>query len=100
MNRIALFALPALLALGAPAARAQSTATLPDWDHLTPAQRDLLVAPMRERWNGNAQVRQRMWSHAERWRTMTPEQRSQARRGMERFQGMSPDERAQAREAF
>lgn len=101
MNRIALFALPLLLAVAAPTVRAQQAPTdLPEWDRLSPAQRELLIAPLRERWNTNPQVRQRMWSHAERWRTMTPEQRKQARRGMERFQNMSPEQREEARAAF
>lgn len=100
MNRIATaLVLPALLAI-APLARAQAAPDLPDWEHLSPAQREMLIAPLRERWNSDAQARRHMWKHAERWRAMTPEQRAQARRGMSRFQGMSPQERAQARAAF
>ncbi|WP_462115810.1 DUF3106 domain-containing protein, partial [Lysobacter xanthus] len=84
-----------LLAAALPAqaqVQAKSTATLPDWEHLTPAQREQLVAPLRDRWNANPDARTRMLGHAQRWSRMTPEQRGQARRGMERWQGMSPDE--------
>lgn len=98
MNRIAALALPVLLAL-VPTARAQA-ADLPDWEHLTPAQRDALVAPLRERWNSDPRARARMWAHAERWRSMTPEQRAQARRGMDRFRDMPPEQRAEARAVF
>ena len=100
MKRIVLvLALPALFAL-APLAHAQATPDLPDWEHLSPAQREMLIAPLRERWNTDAQARRHMWKHAERWRAMSPEQRAQARRGMSRFQDMSPQEREQARAAF
>lgn len=100
MKRIALvLALPALLAL-APLAHAQATTDLPDWEHLSPAQREMLIAPLRERWNTDPQARRRVWKHAERWHAMSPEQRAQARRGMSRFQDMSPAEREQARAAF
>ena len=41
------------LAIGAALAFAQATPPAnqyPEWDQLTPAQRDALVAPLRERW--------------------------------------------------
>ena len=53
-------------------------ATMPSWEQLTPAQRETLVAPLRERWNASAGERARMFRHAERWRAMTPEQRNRA----------------------
>lgn len=90
--------LPLALALALPAA-AQSprgeaaTAPPPAWDQLTDAQRELLVAPVRERWNDNPDKRARMLAHAERWRDMPPEQRERARRGVHRWEGMEPEER-------
>lgn len=99
MNRLTPLALASLLAVAAPS-HAQSAATLPDWDHLSASQRELLIAPIRDRWNANPDARDRMLGHASRWKSLTPEQRAQARRGMERWQGMSPAERARAHEAF
>lgn len=101
MKPIPVLALAALLAAAPLASRAQAApSALPDWDRLTPAQRELLVAPLRDRWNAEPGVRPGMLRHAERWRTLTPEQRLKARRGMARFQTMSPAEREQARAAF
>ena len=81
-------------AAGAPAA------TLPAWEQLTPAQRDLLVAPMRERWNNRPADRARMLAHAQRWQEMTPEQRQHARRGMHRWEKMDPEHRKRMRALF
>lgn len=89
---LALCTLPAFAADGAP--------PLPDWDRLTPEQRELLIAPVRERWNAQPGQRARMLGHAQRWRAMTPEQRATARKGVDRFQAMSPAERDEARRAF
>ncbi|MGY4515325.1 DUF3106 domain-containing protein [Lysobacter sp. HA18] len=101
MKRFALSLAPVALLLAALPSHAQSTtAALPDWDHLTQAQRDMLIAPMRERWNASPETRQRMFGHAQRWKTMTPDQRKQARHGLAKFQDMSPAEREQARAAF
>lgn len=101
MSRPAIHALAVLLALSAlPALADPKPAALPDWDQLTPAQRELLVAPVRERWNARPADRARMLDHAQRWRTMTPEQRARARHGVDRWQGMSPEQRADARKIF
>lgn len=101
MKPIAVLAVAALLSAAPLASHAQAApSALPDWDHLTPAQRELLVAPLRDRWNADPAVRPGMLRHAERWRTLTPEQRLKARRGMQRFQRMAPAEREQARAAF
>jgi hypothetical protein len=101
MNRLMPLALASLLVVAAPShAQSQSAATLPDWDHLSAAQRELLIAPIRDRWNASPAARERMLGHAGRWKSMTPQQRAQARRGVERWQGMSPTERAQAQQAF
>ena len=41
----------ALVLLSLSAASAAQTSTLPEWDKLTPQQRDALIAPVRDRWN-------------------------------------------------
>lgn len=93
-----------LLALSPLAALAQQfapqAAPLPDWNQLTPAQREVLIAPVRERWNASPDERARMYQHAQRWQAMTPEQRARARRGMHRWEGMAPQDRLQARRIF
>ncbi|HVI60309.1 MAG TPA: DUF3106 domain-containing protein [Luteimonas sp.] len=81
-------------------AQPAAAASLPAWDQLTPAQREMLVAPVRERWNDNPGARARMYEHARRWQTMTPEQRKRARHGMQRWRHMDPEQRAQARALF
>lgn len=72
----------------------------PEWDKLTPAQRDALVAPLRERWNSNPDERARMFERAQRWKTMPRAQRDHARHGMQRWEGMSPEQRVEARTLF
>lgn len=79
---------------------ANAPASLPDWDHLTPAQRDAVIAVVRERWNGNPGQRARMLQHAERWRQMTPDQRRQAMQGQRRWEQMTPEQRQRARAAY
>lgn len=77
------------------------TSPLPDWDRLTPEQREALIAPLRDRWNNAAPPqRQRMLQHGHRWESMTPEQRELARRGRHRFENMTPAQREQARALF
>jgi hypothetical protein len=73
---------------------------MPAWEQLSPAQRELLLAPVRERWNGNPGERTRMYEHAQRWHDMTPEQRKRAHRGMRRFSHMKPEQREEARALF
>jgi hypothetical protein len=72
----------------------------PEWDRLSPAQREAIVAVMRERWDSNPHERARMLQHAERWRQMSPEQRRNAQSGQRRWQQMSPEQRREARAAF
>lgn len=85
-------------------AMAQATtpapAVLPEWDQLSPAQRDALVAPLRERWNREPDERARMLKRAERWQAMPASQRERARHGMQRWEGMPPEKQAQARALF
>lgn len=76
------------------------TAPMPDWERLTPAQRDALIAPVRARWNDNPDQRARMYEHARRWQGMSPEQRERAHRGMKRWRHMDPEQREQARALF
>ena len=97
--------LAAALALGGLASAAQAQdrtqpAALPAWEQLTPAQRDDLIAPMRERWNRSPEDRQRMYDHAKRWQKMSPEERREARKGMHRWEKMDPDRREQARALY
>jgi len=73
---------------------------LPDWEHLSAQQRELLIAPMRQRWNDAPQQRRRMFEHAQRWQSMTPEQRERARKGARRYADMSPQQREEARVLF
>ena len=89
----------ALITLSASAA-AQTT-PLPEWEKLTPQQRETLIAPLRDRWNdAPPPQRERMLQHGQRWQGMTPEQRELARRGRHRFENMTPEQRDQARVLF
>jgi Protein of unknown function (DUF3106) len=84
-----------------PPADAEGTATpMPAWEQLTQAQRDVLIAPLRARWNDSPGRRARMYEHARRWQNMTPEQRERAHRGMKRWKHMDPEQQAQARALF
>jgi hypothetical protein len=86
----------------APASKATTAPAraYPAWEQLSAAEREMLVAPVRERWNGSPEARARMMEHAQRWQTMTPEQRQRMHRGMKRWGHMSPEQRAQARALF
>lgn len=89
-----------LLAAGSAFAQSTMSPALPEWDKLTPQQREALVAPIRERWNSEPEQRVRMLDRAQRWQQMTPEQRRQAHHGMRRFERMNPEQREQARALF
>ena len=91
------------LALWPAFAFAQSAAVpnqYPEWDQLTQAQRDALVAPLRERWNRNTDERARMAERAQRWQSMPRDQRERAGHGMQRWEHMSPEQRGEARALF
>jgi len=94
-------ALPLLLLTATPAF-AQQAATPPgNWDQLDAAQRELLLQPVRDRWNlADAEQRQKMLDHARRWRDMPPEERARARVGVKRFDRLSPEQQAQMRVLF
>ena len=98
--RIVIAGLPLLMAMafGLPAQAADTP--LPDWEQLDAAQRELLVAPLRERWNGNPGDRQKMLERAGRWQELTPEQRKRAHRGMDRWKHMTPEQRENARALY
>lgn len=89
-----------VLAVPPTASASADTQAMPAWEQLPPAQRDLLMAPVRERWNGNPGERARMLEHAQRWQKMTPGQHQGARRGMKRWSQMKPEQREQARALF
>ena len=95
-----------LLAIALPTlALAQSAAPAapapPTWQQLSAAERDTLIAPLRDRWNdADAAGRQRMLEHARRWQSMTPEQRREARKGMHRWEHFTPEQRDQARALY
>lgn len=89
-----------LLWAGQALAQSTAPANLPEWEKLTPQQRETLIAPIRDRWNGDPGGRARMFEHGRRWQQMTPEQRAQARRGMKRFEHMNPDQRERAKALF
>ena len=96
--RLSLLSLPLLLACTAPAYAQQPP--LPEWDQLTPAQRETLIAPMRDRWNREPERRPQMLEFAKRWQSMPPPQRDRARHGMQRWEAMTPEQRDQARALF
>jgi hypothetical protein len=90
-----------LLALLAPALKANAgDPPLPEWERLSEAQRALLVAPIRERWNAEPEARARMLRHAQRWQQLTPQQRRHAHRGMKRWSHLSPEQQDRARAIF
>jgi len=89
-----------LVGLVAGPALATDPAPLPAWEQLSPAQREQLIAPTRERWNAEPAQRRRMLERAARWQQMTPDQRGHAHRGMKRWEHMSPEQRAHARALY
>ena len=60
-----------------------STTPLPEWDQLTSAQRNDLIAPLRDR-----------------WKTMPTDTRQRAHHGMQRWEKMSPEQRQHAQSLF
>ena len=89
-----------LFLAGGAFAQSNVTQSLPEWDKLTPQQREALIAPVRERWNSEPTERTRMLERARRWKDMSPHQRGQARKGMRRFENMTPQQREEARALF
>lgn len=90
-----------MLTVPAPPALAQTPQSLPAWEQLSPAQREQLIAPLRERWNSSQpQARARLWRNAQRWQQLDPQQRQRAQRGLQRLQQMSPQQRQQMRTLY
>ncbi|PNS07536.1 DUF3106 domain-containing protein [Solilutibacter silvestris] len=87
------------LVLAAPAMAQQAaappptTASYPEWEKLTPEQRQSLVGPVRSRWNDNPDMRDEMLKRAQHWQRMSPEQRQSAQRGMKRWENLTPEQR-------
>lgn len=73
---------------------------LPEWDQLTSAQRDELIAPLRDRWNRSPEDRARLFERAHRWQTMPRDTRERAHHGMQRWEKMSPEQRRHAQALF
>lgn len=90
------------LAMAAPASAQPQAAepVLPAWDQLSEAQREAVIAPLRQRWNDHPEKRARMLEHAERWQRMDPAERERARRGAERWRQMDPDKREALRALY
>ena len=74
--------------------------TPPAWEQLTPAQREQLIAPLRQRWNSQPQSRARMLQHAQRWQQLAPDQRRHAQRGIQRLERMTPEQRQELRALY
>ncbi len=100
MNRTVSLITLALLAAMIAAPAIASQPPMPEWDQLDAQTRDTLIAPTRERWNSDSDGRERMLQRAQRWDTMTAEQRKHARHGIERWKHMSPEQRVEARALY
>lgn len=109
MKRFPLFLAILLLVPGLASAQEQEPSrprgdaeepTLPEWDQLTREQRLILITPVRDQWNLNPRDRARMLRHAERWQSMTAEQREQAEEGRRRFEQLTPEQRTRARALY
>lgn len=99
MNRLPLALLTLALVAG-PALAVTGPAAMPAWDQLTSAQRELLIAPLRDRWNANPDSRARLFQHAKRWQQLTPAQRAQMRHGLGKWEHMDPAQRETVRALF
>ena len=103
MNRTILALALAFVALPAFAQQKNATPTAapPAWEQLSTADREALIAPLRDRWNNaEPEKRQRMLEHAREWRTMTPEQRKAAREGMRHWSHMDDAKRDEMRALY
>lgn len=90
----------ALLGYLAAATALAAPPELPAWDQLSDDQRELLIAPTRERWDANPARRQQLLERARHWQRLGPEQRKHAHHGVERWEHMSPDQRTHARALY
>jgi hypothetical protein len=73
---------------------------LPDWQQLSPVQRDVL-APLGGDWNHLDDERRRKWLElAERFPSMTPAEQARMRARMSYWSSLTPEERVEARERY
>jgi len=98
--RLALLSLLLAAGLGSAHAATPAGAIPPAWEQLTPAQREQLIAPLRQRWNSQPQSRARMLQHAQRWQQLAPDQRRRAQRGIQRLERMTPQQRQELRALY
>lgn len=87
------------LAAGTVWAAAPPTA-LPAWDQLSAAQHEVLIAPIRDRWDANPPARAHLFEHARRWQQLTPQQRARAHHGLGKWERMDPQQRQTMRALF
>lgn len=81
--------------------KAEQPAELPNWEQLTPEQREALSAPLRERWNQGAYEQRLRWlQHAKRWQQLSPDERRAARQGLRTYRNADPETREKLREVF
>lgn len=90
---VAMLAAPAMAQQAATVPAPSPASSYPDWDKLTPEQRQALLAPVRSRWNDNPDLREQMLKRAQHWQRMTPEQRQAAQRGIKRWENLTPEQR-------
>ncbi|PKM05934.1 MAG: hypothetical protein CVV14_14425 [Gammaproteobacteria bacterium HGW-Gammaproteobacteria-4] len=88
------------LAFGANAQETQPV-EMPRWEQLSPAQREALSTPLRERWNQAAYEQRLRWlRQAERWQHLSPEDRKAARKGLRAYRQADPQTREKLRDVF
>lgn len=72
----------------------------PTWAELTPSQRDAL-RPLAAEWDSIESYRRKKWlGIAQRYATMTPDERQRVQHRMKAWSKLSPSERQQARERY
>ncbi|PIQ37838.1 MAG: hypothetical protein COW59_05025 [Lysobacterales bacterium CG17_big_fil_post_rev_8_21_14_2_50_64_11] len=82
-------------------AQEASPAQMPRWEQLSPAQREALSTPLRERWNQAAYEQRLRWlRQAERWQNLSPEDRKAARDGLRAYRKADPQTREKLRDVF
>ena len=80
------------------AAPASTAALSLDWSTLTPADREALLEPIRERWDrATPEQRQRMLDRARFWSGLSPEQKRMARTGADRYRQTNQEQRGRLR---
>lgn len=69
-----------------------------EWSTLTPADREALLEPIRERWErATPEQRQRMLDRARFWASLSPEQKRMARTGADRYRQANQEQRGRLR---